>query len=116
MTYVVTKLCLDNKDTACVAVCPVDCFYEVKAPNDDLLDILYISPDECIDCAACEPACPWEAIFEGDAVPDVFEEDTALNARCDTDRDLFDVAENTEKPQPSADEITANKKKYGVDG
>ena len=45
-----------------------------------------------------------------------FEEDTELNARCDSERDLFDVAQNVEKPQPSADEITANKKKHGLDG
>ena len=116
MTYVVTKLCLDNKDTACVAVCPVDCFYEVKEPTEDLPDILYISVDECIDCAACEPACPWEAIFEGDAVPDTFAEDGPLNARCDSERDLFEVAKNVEKDQPSADEVAANKDKWGYSG
>lgn len=114
MTYVVTKLCLDNKDTACVEVCPVDCFYVPIEPSDELPDMLYISPEECIDCAACEPACPWEAIFEGDDVPDVFEEDTALNELCDTERDKFEVATHEEKPQPTADEIAANKAKYGL--
>ncbi len=111
MTYIIAEPCVDLKDGACVDVCPVDCIYTTDDDN-----MYYINPDECIDCAACEPACPWEAIFEGDAVPDVFAEDTPLNARSDTERDLFEVAENIEKPQPSADEIAANKKKWEYSG
>ena len=56
MTFVVTSACVGCKDTECVTVCPVDCFYE--GPN-----ILVIDPDECIDCGLCEPACPVNAIF-----------------------------------------------------
>ena len=55
MTYVVTEACVKCKYTDCVAVCPVDCFYE--GPN-----FLAINPDECIDCAVCVPECPAEAI------------------------------------------------------
>ena len=55
MTYVVMSPCVGCKDTKCVSVCPVDCFYE--GPN-----MLYIHPDECIDCGVCEPECPVEAI------------------------------------------------------
>ena len=56
MTFVVTENCIKCKHTDCVEVCPVDCFYE--GPN-----FLVIDPDECIDCALCEPECPVNAIF-----------------------------------------------------
>ncbi|MEH6626321.1 MAG: ferredoxin FdxA [Motiliproteus sp.] len=62
MAFVVTENCIKCKYTDCVDVCPVDCFYE--GPN-----FLVIHPDECIDCALCEPECPAEAIFEEDDVP-----------------------------------------------
>jgi len=116
MTYTVSRLCRDCKDTACVAVCPVDCFYVPKEPTDDLPDQLYISPSECIDCGACEPECPWEAITAEDAVPEPFVDDTPLNARCDTERDLFDLAVTIEKPKPSPEEVAANKAKWGLTG
>ena len=57
MAYVICEPCVDVKDTACVAVCPVDCIYEFDGEN-----MLYIEPDECIDCDACVPECPVEAI------------------------------------------------------
>ncbi len=64
MTFVVTENCIKCKYTDCVEVCPVDCFYE--GPN-----FLVIHPDECIDCALCEPECPADAIFaEEDLPPD----------------------------------------------
>ena len=59
MTYVITEPCIDVKDKACVEVCPVDCIYEG-------LNQLFIHPDECIDCGACEPVCPVKAIFTED--------------------------------------------------
>lgn len=59
MTFVVTESCIKCKYTDCVEVCPVDCFYE--GPN-----FLVIHPDECIDCALCEPECPVEAIVSED--------------------------------------------------
>ena len=62
MTYVVTENCIKCKYTDCVEVCPVDCFHE--GPN-----FLAIDPDECIDCALCEPECPAEAIFAEDDLP-----------------------------------------------
>jgi ferredoxin len=62
MAYVVASACVGCKDTKCVEVCPVDCFYE--GPN-----MLAINPDECIDCALCEPECPVEAIFSEDELP-----------------------------------------------
>lgn len=64
MTFVVTENCIKCKYTDCVEVCPVDCFYE--GPN-----FLVIDPDECIDCALCEPECPIEAIVsEDDLTPE----------------------------------------------
>jgi NAD-dependent dihydropyrimidine dehydrogenase PreA subunit len=63
MTYVIAQPCVDVKDRACVDECPVDCIYEGNR-------MLYIHPDECVDCGACEPVCPVEAIFYEDDVPE----------------------------------------------
>ena len=73
MAYVVTEQCIRCKHMDCVEVCPVDCFYE--GPN-----FLVIHPDECIDCALCEPECPAEAIFSEDELPDDQQHFLALNA------------------------------------
>ena len=73
MTFVVTEPCDHCKYTDCVVVCPVECFY-----GDEKM--LYIHPDECIDCDACVPECPVEAIFEEDNVPEKWHEYIALNA------------------------------------
>ena len=63
MTYVIAEPCVDLLDKACIEECPVDCIYEGAR-------MLYIHPDECVDCGACEPVCPVEAIFYEDDVPD----------------------------------------------
>jgi NAD-dependent dihydropyrimidine dehydrogenase PreA subunit len=63
MAYVIAEPCVDVKDKACVDECPVDCIYE--GPRT-----LYIDPNECVDCGACEPVCPVEAIFYEDDLPD----------------------------------------------
>ncbi len=63
MTYVIAQPCVDLKDRACIEECPVDCIYEGKRS-------LYIHPDECVDCGACEPVCPVEAIYYEDDVPE----------------------------------------------
>lgn len=76
MTYVITEPCIDVKDRTCVEVCPVDCIHD----DGDEDRMLYIDPDECIDCGACEPACPVTAIFTEDDVPDEWREFTELNA------------------------------------
>ena len=113
MAWVVTRLCRDNVDTACTAECPVDCFYLPNSPGGDLPNQLYISPNECIDCGACEPACPWEAIFQDDSVPAAFSDDVALNKKCDDSRDSFSPAEEKDNPKPSPEQVAANKKKWG---
>lgn len=77
MTFVVGSPCVGCKDTECVSICPVDCFYE--GPN-----MLVIDPDECIDCALCEPVCPVNAIWADDRVPEKeipFIEINAVNAK-----------------------------------
>lgn len=74
MTYIIAEPCVGVKDTACVDVCPVDCIHG----NDDDTQ-LYINPEECIDCGACEPACPVQAIFPEDEVPEKWNAFTAAN-------------------------------------
>jgi NAD-dependent dihydropyrimidine dehydrogenase PreA subunit len=73
MTYVIALPCVDVKDRACIEECPVDCIYEGDR-------MLYIHPDECIDCGACEPVCPVEAIFFDDDVPQRWEHYVTVNA------------------------------------
>jgi len=63
MTYVIASRCIDKKDRACVDECPVDAIYEGERT-------LYINPDECVDCGACEVVCPQLAIFYEDDLPD----------------------------------------------
>jgi ferredoxin len=73
MTYVIAEPCIDIKDKACVDECPVDCIYE--GPR-----MLYIQPDECVDCDACMPVCPVDAIFPEDDLPGEWKPFTAVNA------------------------------------
>jgi NAD-dependent dihydropyrimidine dehydrogenase PreA subunit len=75
MTYVITQPCIDVLDQSCVDVCPVDCIH-----FEEGVDLkLYVDPDECIDCGACEPACPVSAIYAEDDVP----EDQAIYTEID---------------------------------
>ena len=81
MPYVITEACINTKDKACVDVCPVDCIYE--GPEQ-----LFINPDECIDCGACEPECPVEAIFPEDALPDKWNAFVEINYAYDKGMDV----------------------------
>ncbi len=74
MAYVVTAPCVGCKYTDCVTVCPCDCFHEGET-------MLYIDPDPCIDCGACAPECPVEAIFHEASVPPQWQHYIALNAQ-----------------------------------
>ena len=78
MTYVIAEPCVGVKDHACVDMCPVDCIYDLP---DESADQLFIHPDECIDCGACEPECPVSAIFEDAAVPEEWKSYTEKNAQ-----------------------------------
>ena len=72
VTYIIAEPCIDIKDRSCVDVCPVDCIHEYER-------ILVIDPEECIDCGACEPECPVEAIFPEDALPEKWEPFVKIN-------------------------------------
>ena len=116
MTWVITRLCRDCVDQACVDVCPVECIYEYTGDDkSEFPNQLYIDPEECIDCGACEPECPWEAIPEDEAVPDAFKDDIALNAKILTAKDLFRVPEHIEKEPPTPEQVAENKRKWGLD-
>jgi NAD-dependent dihydropyrimidine dehydrogenase PreA subunit len=94
MTYVITSPCIDVQDQACVEVCPVDCIHFDE--GDDRM--LYINPDECIDCGACEPACPVTAIFAEDDVPADQAEYKDLNAKWYSDKGSVRAAVAALKP------------------
>lgn len=94
MTYVIVEPCIDVLDKSCVEVCPVDCIHY----EEDVDRKLYIDPDECIDCGACEPACPVTAIFAEDDVPDNWKEYTELDAKWYKDKDAVRARINELKP------------------
>lgn len=75
MAYVITEPCVDVQDKSCVNVCPVDCIYHDEGDDRQL----YINPDECIDCGACEPECPVAAIFAEEEVPDKWTSFISIN-------------------------------------
>lgn len=97
MTYIVIDNCQKCKYTDCVVVCPVDCFHEGP-------EMLYIDPDECIDCGACVPECPVEAIYPEDELPEDKHEWLAINAEKSPDLPVI-----TEKKDalPTAEERKA---------
>src|SRR2546430_9151913 len=86
MPYIIAEPCINLKDRSCVDVCPVDCIYEGE-------DQLYIHPDECIDCGACEPECPVTAIFPEEDTPPQWKSYIAKN------RDVFQSASPPGKPR-----------------
>lgn len=86
MAYIICEPCVDTKDTACVDVCPVDCIHPRKdEPAFATTTMLFIHPDECIDCGACVPACPVEAIFPLEETPGKW------TAYIDANRSYFDT-------------------------
>ena len=81
MAYVIAEPCIGTKDTACVDVCPVDCIHPRKdEPEFNAATMLYIHPDECIDCGACVPVCPVTAIFVLEDLPEKWASFTPVNA------------------------------------
>jgi len=92
MPYVIAEACINIKDKACVDVCPVDCIYE--GPNQ-----LFIKPDECIDCGACEPECPVNAIFPEESLPTEWANYTAIDATWFTDKAAARAAIDELKPR-----------------
>ncbi len=94
MTFVVNENCIKCKYTDCVEVCPVDCFHE--GPN-----FLVIDPEECIDCALCEPECPIAAIAPEDALEQEQRHLLQLNAELALEWPLITVKKD---PPPDADD------------
>lgn len=97
MPYVVTEACINCKHTDCVEVCPVDCFYE--GPN-----FLVINPDECIDCNACVPTCPVEAIYADDELPDHLSHYAELNQSLSEQWASRNITDKRD-PLPDAEEM-----------
>lgn len=94
MAFIVTSACVGCKDTECVQVCPVDCFYE--GPN-----MLVIDPDECIDCGLCVPECPVEAIYADNEVPESEIPFIDLNAQlCSEYENIVDVKDAMAEKSP----------------
>jgi ferredoxin len=92
MTFVVTDNCQRCRFTDCVAVCPVDCFHGDA-------EMLYIDPNECIDCGACEPECPVNAIFPEESLPPEWANYTAIDATWFTDKAAARAAVDELKPR-----------------
>ena len=92
MTYIIAEPCIDIKDKSCIDVCPVDCIHEADR-------MLVIDPEECIDCGACEPECPVNAIFPEDQVPTEWANYTVIDATWFNDRDAARAAVDAAKPR-----------------
>ena len=106
MAYVVAEPCINCKYTDCVDVCPVDCFYEG-------VNFLAINPEDCIDCGACEPECPTEAIFEEDDLPEKWHSYIELNAQyadewpnITSKKDAMDKADDWKEVDEKADKFS----------
>ena len=92
MTYIIAEPCIDIKDRSCVDVCPVDCIHEFER-------MLIIDPEECIDCGACEPECPVNAIFPEESLPPEWANYTAIDATWFTDKAAARAAVDELKPR-----------------
>ena len=101
MAFVVAEPCIACKYTDCVAVCPVECFREGK-------NFLVIDPDVCIDCGACVPECPTEAIFDQDELPEKWSHYLELNAELSQDWAIIDAQQD---PMDGADDMKDVEKK-----
>ena len=82
MAYVIAEPCIDVLDISCVSVCPVDCIHYVEGTDRKL----FIDPNECIDCGACEPECPVNAIFPEESLPPEWAKFTVIDATWYTDK------------------------------
>jgi NAD-dependent dihydropyrimidine dehydrogenase PreA subunit len=85
VTHVITEPCIGSKDQSCVEVCPVDCIYEAA-------EMLVIHPGECIDCGACIPECPVQAIHPDDDLPPGGEPYVDINAAITRGAEAVDLA------------------------
>jgi len=114
MTVVITRLCQDCVDGACVDHCPVDAIVEHR-PGDRASELphqLFINPERCICCMACVPECPWEAIYNEDDVPPEFASDIGLNRRSAQSEDEYHVPVGRLLRGASAVEVEKNRAKW----
>ena len=98
MTYVIAEPCIDVLDMSCVSVCPVDCIHYDEGTDRKL----FIDPNECIDCGACEPECPVNAIFPEESLPTEWANYTAIDATWYTDKAAARAAVDELKPALTA--------------
>jgi ferredoxin len=94
MTYVIAEPCIDVLDISCVSVCPVDCIHYDEGTDRKL----FIDPNECIDCGACEPECPVNAIFPEESLPSEWANYTVIDATWYTDKAAARQAVDELKP------------------
>ena len=82
MAHIIAQPCIGTKDTACVAVCPVDCIHPTPHEIKDFEaePMLYIDPAICIDCGLCVDECPVNAIFLEDQLPEEYRKYIQINA------------------------------------
>src|SRR5215468_3522389 len=114
--FVITRLCRDCVDQSCVEVCPVACIVQHQPATDLFLpNQLFINPEDCIGCSVCEPECPWEAIYEQDAVPVAFTDDIALNAISAERASEFTAPDSKQATPPTPAQVEANKRRWGVE-
>jgi ferredoxin len=116
VTFVITRLCRDCKDLGCVNACPTACIVEHRpaSGSSDLPNQLFIDPDDCIDCNACVPQCPWEAIYADADVPLALAPDIELNALVRARRAEFQRPEVTPSPRPDPEQVEENRRRWGL--
>jgi ferredoxin len=116
MAYVITRLCRDCVDGACVGACPVSCIFEHRPEGreSELPNQLFINPRDCIDCDRCLPECPWDAISREEDVPELFSDDVALNALSAERPSEFHVPVERLSKRPTPDEVDENKLRWGL--
>ena len=114
MAVVITRLCQDCVDGACVDHCPVDAIVEHRPAEraSELPNQLFIDPALCICCTACIPECPWEAIFHEEEVPAAFADDIALNRRASEKSEEYHVPVARLHRRVTSDEVDRNRERW----
>jgi ferredoxin len=114
MAVVITRLCQDCVDGACVDSCPVDAIVEHRPADrtSELPNQLFVNPDLCISCNQCTPECPWEAIYDEGDVPPAFSADIALNRRASEREEEYHVPVNRLLRGASSDQVEQNRAKW----
>jgi ferredoxin len=114
MAVVITRLCQDCVDGACVDHCPVDAIVEHRPAEraSELPNQLFIDPVLCICCTACIPECPWEAIVHEEDVPAAFADDIALNRRASEKSDEYHVPVARLHRRVTSEEVDRNRERW----